>query len=280
MNTIKFSIEKERNQKLPFLDVLINRTENGKLWFEVYRKSTSIPTPIPQTSFHPEPTKKMFFTTALKRAIKYTSFQHSENQEFRRYAKIAKDAGYNKHWFNKIVAKIQNKERVKNIKQNVIQKTTYSTAIEYHPLLIPIVKHIKKKFGLAIPFQSTLKMKNIIVNDRDKTSPSGGIYSIPINFENKKLFYIGETKRTLYKRINEHKNSLISIYGNTALKKFLFKNKTAIPEWDNAKIITSPPSLEQLHWREAIEIFCQKEVINIGAGRIISNLWKPFLKNN
>ena len=38
---IQFTIEKEENGKLPFLDTTIIRNDNGSLYFKVYRKPTS-----------------------------------------------------------------------------------------------------------------------------------------------------------------------------------------------------------------------------------------------
>ena len=49
---IKFTMELEENSKIPFLDVLISRKEDGTLGHQVYRKKTHIDSYLHANSYH------------------------------------------------------------------------------------------------------------------------------------------------------------------------------------------------------------------------------------
>lgn len=49
---IKFTIELEKNQRLPILVLLIELSDNGKLAFDIYRKPTSTECFITNESHH------------------------------------------------------------------------------------------------------------------------------------------------------------------------------------------------------------------------------------
>ena len=67
--SIQFTVERETDRKLPFLDTYVQRTTDGKLGTVVYRKPTHTDKYLPFNSHHPRSHKK--FVTAL--------FQRAEN---------------------------------------------------------------------------------------------------------------------------------------------------------------------------------------------------------
>lgn len=278
--TIKFTYEKEKDKKLPFLDLLIHRSEEQNLWFDVYKKPTNKQIIIPANSAHPTAIKKLAFSAYCNRNIKYTTYKFKENKELKNIIKLGQEAGYKENFILKINNKIKNKNSNKftTLSNGDDKNWKFTQSIQYHPSLLPLIKFIKRKFNLVIPFKSNTTIKNIVLNDRDSSTPTGGIYSIPIVINNETKYYIGKTKRTLDKRIKEHQNSLRSIYGHSALKEFVFNNPSTIVQWNRAKVIASPANMEQLNWREAIEITIKENNINIDPGRKIAKLWQTFLK--
>ena len=56
--SIQFSIEREKDGKLPFMDVSVRRTPEGQLHFDVYRKPTHTGRYSQYTSNHLENVKK------------------------------------------------------------------------------------------------------------------------------------------------------------------------------------------------------------------------------
>ena len=66
---IKFTIENENNNQLPFLDVLVTRTPNNELSTSVYRKPTHTDQFIHHQSNHPPKVKTGIITTLTRRAM-------------------------------------------------------------------------------------------------------------------------------------------------------------------------------------------------------------------
>jgi hypothetical protein len=67
-NTIKFSIEEECDQKLPFLDICVRRESNA-FKFTIHRKPTSINRYIKSSYFHVLSQKSAAFHSMAKRLI-------------------------------------------------------------------------------------------------------------------------------------------------------------------------------------------------------------------
>ena len=65
-NNIQFTVEKEQESQLPFLDVNIIRQSNGYMKFKVYRKPTSTDRYLDYNSFNPT-SHKISTATALQR---------------------------------------------------------------------------------------------------------------------------------------------------------------------------------------------------------------------
>ncbi len=63
---ILFTLKHEKDNKLPFLDVLIEKNKNGFV-FDVYRKPTFYPRFIDGTSFHPLNQKLAFINCGIER---------------------------------------------------------------------------------------------------------------------------------------------------------------------------------------------------------------------
>ena len=66
--SIKFTLEKENNNVLPFLDVLVVRDKQGRLITKVYRKNTHTIRYLPFKSNNPVNIKKSVVTCLFKRA--------------------------------------------------------------------------------------------------------------------------------------------------------------------------------------------------------------------
>ena len=110
-----------------------------------------------------------------------------------------------------------------------------------------------KSYGIASAMKPHCKIRSIAVHPKDKLSKekqTGVIYQVPC--ANCKEVYIGETTRSLGKRISEHKDDVVKNrkkqYTRAARKKSLTEyNKSAItdhvkqnnhePDWEHTKIV-------------------------------------------
>jgi hypothetical protein len=90
---IKFTMELEDNGSIPFLDILINRKEDGKLGHSVYRKMTHTENYLHASSHH-HPTQKLgVLNTLSTRAIRISDKEHLE-QEKNHLKKVFMSIGY------------------------------------------------------------------------------------------------------------------------------------------------------------------------------------------
>jgi hypothetical protein len=65
---MKFTMETEQNQSLPFFDVLVSRRPDGSLGHIVYRKPTHTNLCLHTRSKHPPAQKRAVLTTLIQRA--------------------------------------------------------------------------------------------------------------------------------------------------------------------------------------------------------------------
>ena len=92
--SINFTVEKEQEKKLPFLDVLVTRQEDGTLDTSVYRKKTHTDRYPPFTSHHPSHTKKSAVTSLVRRARDVTSKRSQLKKELHHITSAFRGNGY------------------------------------------------------------------------------------------------------------------------------------------------------------------------------------------
>ena len=78
---IKFTHEVEEKSTLPFLEVLITRTDEGNLFFGVYRKPTHTDQLLNFTSHHPMSAKRSVVTTLTRRSQLIPSTRVTKEEE-------------------------------------------------------------------------------------------------------------------------------------------------------------------------------------------------------
>lgn len=89
---------------------MITRDSSNKLCFDIYRKPTNTPIPIPADSFHPAQTKKLLFQSYIRRAVSYTSYMNIERREIDFIKNMALSNGYKNSFINKIIDNTLNRK--------------------------------------------------------------------------------------------------------------------------------------------------------------------------
>ena len=79
--SLQFTVERETDGKLPFLDTCVQRTTDGKLETVVYRKPTHTDKYLSISSHHPRSHKKSVVTTLFQRAENLTSNNDARENE-------------------------------------------------------------------------------------------------------------------------------------------------------------------------------------------------------
>ena len=88
--SIQFTVERETNGKLPFLDTYVQRTTDGKLETVVYRKPTHTDKYLSFNSHHPRSHKRSVVTTLFQRAENLTSNNDARENECQYVTNILK----------------------------------------------------------------------------------------------------------------------------------------------------------------------------------------------
>jgi hypothetical protein len=194
---INFTVEEELQNKLPFLDVLVRREEDGTLQTSVYRKATSTLQIVNFNSNHPLVHKKNCVKALFDRVKTHCNTQDSK--------KIESD--YLNNQFR------QNSYPKSFVKRH--SRTTVATAEEKPKFWrsLPYIKNVSeaaarllKPFGVGIGHHPDSTIRSKYMRPKKPPPPlekSGIIYKIkcldcPAN-------YVGESSKMLKSRLHEHK---------------------------------------------------------------------------
>ncbi|XP_055522791.1 uncharacterized protein LOC129716972 [Wyeomyia smithii] len=107
--SINFTVEKEKDKKLPFLDLLITKKEDGTLKFGIYRKPTSTDRYITVDSNHFGAQKQSAFHAMAHRLFNIPSEKDEFEAEKDRIYKAAEENGFNRILVQKILRKHERK---------------------------------------------------------------------------------------------------------------------------------------------------------------------------
>jgi len=198
---VKFTMEKEINNSINYLDVTISRV-NNRLEFKIYRKETFTDTIIPSCSNHPTNIKLSVFHSLIDRLLKIPLSPANFEKELHVIKTIAKNNGYTLDVINKILFK-------KTYKQNLNHfYAVNENKIEYCYKKLNYIGHISEKLSnickkekILAGFYNKKTIKKVLVNnkiiDRKKLEASG-IYQIHCNDCNYIYIYIYWTNRSKF----------------------------------------------------------------------------------
>lgn len=206
---IKFTIEKERDFKLSYLDTLIVR-KGEKLTVDWYQKPTSSGRIINYHSKHP---RSMIMNTArnlIRRVLTISDTEfHKKNKE--RVKKILVDNNFPNELTNRLIREYGQK---RTCGQTTIEEPKIYKSITYVPRISERLEKSKifdtKNYKMAHKTFNTLNRLFSKTKDKvDKVDMSNVVYKIPCNGNNQEacnMVYVGTTKNKLKTRLAGHKS--------------------------------------------------------------------------
>ncbi|XP_062708184.1 uncharacterized protein LOC134288193 [Aedes albopictus] len=214
-NTIKFTVEKEVEGRLPFLDLLISRKEDSTLKFGIYRKPTSTDRYITSDSNHFGAQKQAAFHSMAHRLFNVPMAKEEFEEEKDRIYSAAEVNGYDKPFVDKIIRKHKRKTQRNSI--TTLQPDTKEVkrvSLPFYPKITNPIKTTLHRQGLHVVHKSENTLRDLLCNLKDKVPPDEqfGIYQIPC--KDCPVVYIGQTRRKVKVRIREHKNAVVSKKSN------------------------------------------------------------------
>ena len=273
--SIKFTMEKENNKTINFLDVKIFKTDN-KFEFSVYRKATNADAFIHFFSDHRDNIKKEVIKSMFLRAYRICCPKY-----------IDEEIIYIKDTFSKLWYPPDFIECCLNLARKTFYNTNPPTPFENkNCLVLPYFSKFEeiiptfRDLGIKIVFSYPNTLKQILIRNTP-IREENIVYAIPC--KTCPQLYVGQTGNTLEERVNQHKRS-ITRGDNVAVFKHL-ENFNHHMNWAYSKVIYRNNNKIQ---REVIEACFIKNLLNCNGDEgvyhideIMNNLFKKdqFFQN-
>ncbi|XP_017478561.1 PREDICTED: uncharacterized protein LOC108368252 [Rhagoletis zephyria] len=244
-NKLQFTIEREENFKIPFLDVLIHR-KNDEILLDWYSKPISSGRIINFLSSQP---MKYKINAAKNLLNKILTISHKQflDENTKKIYKILTNNNYPSHLIKTL---IEQKLTEVNNKENKITPTATTTetkqyfSVTYIPKLTDKFNHNinEHKKNITLAYKSNCTLSTIFTKTKspiETYQQSNVVYEVKCmggeNVDCNKI-YIGTTKRTLGIRLPEHEADIRKEKKNTALAQHMLENSHTA-DLANARII-------------------------------------------
>ncbi|OXA48236.1 uncharacterized protein LOC110855495 [Folsomia candida] len=277
-HAIKFTVEKEENGKIAFLDVMLYEKPDRSLGHHIFRKATHTNKYLNFHSFHPPAHKIGVVDTLLTRAFKLSDKDHLNN-EIEYTIKILTRNDYPESMI---------RYRLKKVKRKINAGQNQDTKQLEKRIILPcagnvttkIARYLQRKLEVEIGYYPGPKLFTMICNTKEKIKKTQcGVYSIKCNDCPAK--YIGETERDFKTRISEHENAIRNEATTISpvAKHMIEQNHQLDP--NSHKLILKEPRKFYRKFKEGLFIrnIKKEERMNISKGMPINSIWSTTLIN-
>jgi hypothetical protein len=275
---IQFTMEIEKDEKLPFLDILIYKTNDGKLGHQVYRKPTYTGLYLNARSHHHPTHKQGVISSLIHRAVKISDKEHLK-EELGHVTETLIRNGYDKQLINRTINRIQQQQKQQLKDQCEIQDQERKTTaiIPYVSSVSNRIGRVLKRYGIRTIYKPTTKIRSKIRSVKDSLEfKVPGVYKMICNCGK---VYIGQTGRTIETRIKEHQ--LHCKKGNierSAVAEHLNICKEPI-NFHETEILHKSEDFYQRIIKEAIEIKIHNRNFNKEDGYKLNSVWTTTIEH-
>ena len=208
---IKFTIEHEKDKKLPFLDILIT-SKNGSFQTSVFRKETFTGLFMNFRSFLPQTYKLGLITTLIDRVYKISYNRIIFNFEMKKVKEYLGKNSYPPHLVEKQLNKYLRKVEIAREKSKDDENITYMKlpyigkySKTVQDKIMALCSNLCKKTNIKIVFTSNKISSFFSTKDKMPSELRAGvIYKFQCAGCN--ACYVGETTRHYDTRVHEHLN--------------------------------------------------------------------------
>ena len=266
-----------RDNTLPFLDCLIEIDNEGRLQTKVYRKKTHTGQYMHYTSNQPEHVKVGTIRTLVRRAKIVCCTEESLTDELNYIRKTMRLNGYPE----KLITRTIKRTLLSNSKSKNSQNLeTPKLFMPYEKGIAEQLKRVANRYGLEVIFTRSLSLKSKLPTNPFKScSTCGVVYKVTCSCYKR---YIGETGRTIEKRIKEHQadvNNQKSIEKITGLSQHLRESRHT-PIWKEVEIIAKENNIVKRKFKESVAITQERKdnLLNKKEERkVISDIWSAII---
>lgn len=280
--TIKFTHEEEEDGKLNYLDLTVIRCDD-KFEFDIFRKQTSTGRYITSDSYHPFKHKLAAFHSMIFRALNTPMTDERLENEIQRIKQIAYTNGYTELLINELVAAHIRKKELRAHTTLALERdgdeSEFSWAsFKFNAEILPKIKPILHQNNIKVSECSRTRIKDLIGGSKDKipVHKQSGIYSIKCNCCDAE--YIGQTRRAILKRYNEHQCHRKNNDGDkSSVAKHMMENSHSIDR-TSLKLVHRVDKFYELDAYESFYIHQNKNknLMNENNGPIANSIFTKF----
>ncbi|BHF83317.1 hypothetical protein SprV_0802645900 [Sparganum proliferum] len=245
---IQFTREEAVGDNLSFLDVKIQRLDDGNLTTSVHRKGSDSEIILNYGSNHPAAHKRSCVRTLFHRAYRYCSNDDLLKKELAYLYRLFRYNGYPIS-FVKNCLRRQAQPRGPSSDEEIVTQKFFS--LPYMQGTSEMIARQLSRFGIRISHKPASSLRTVLTRVKDsipKEEQTNVIYRIPC--ANCPCVYVGHTGRRLGTRINEHKlairrrDPLSLIFAHALQCDHRFN-------WDNTEVIATANTKRAREFLEA-----------------------------
>lgn len=205
--SIKFTYEEERENQIPFLDVMIIRNNENIVELDIYRKPTSTDRYITSDSMHAPQHKLAAFNSMIHRLVTLPLTTERYSKELDHIYGVARKNGYLRQTIDRLLRKKEmraHNRRLTTLRSQRERNLSKSVIATYHPRVNQNLTSALRSSNFQLMNKAHNKLSDMLGNTKDKLDnmKKSGIYKI--NCDNCDHFYIGQTIRSIEVRFKEH----------------------------------------------------------------------------
>ncbi|XP_068756578.1 uncharacterized protein [Montipora capricornis] len=263
---IKFTVERESEGKIAFLDTMVHHQEDGRLTTTVYRKPTHTDRYLSFSSHHPSMHKRAVVKSLMDRAERIPTTKSDRSKEKQRVISTLQSNGYPKRF---ILDASKPKRPPKDTINAAESGRGYST-IPYVSGTSEPIKRVLENHGIKVAFKPYQTMSQMFPKPKDqidKEETRGPVYDIPCADCSKS--YVGETQRKFSTRKGEHQKAVARRQCKKSALADHVTNTNHDIAWDEATILRTNSNWHQRKILEAWEINCARDPLNRDDGALL-----------
>ena len=258
--SIQFTVERETERKISFLDVTVCRQDDGQLSTKVYRKPTHTERYLSFDSHHPVAHKKAVIKSLTDRAKTIPSSVDQQSKEMKHVIAALSANGYPKRF---VIDASKPKRPSPQTPATAPDDKRGFCILPYVKGTTEPIKRILNNYNIKVALKPHHTIGNLFPKPKDpvpKDQTRGAIYSIPCEVCDKS--YIGETKRKFSTRLKEHQKAVEKKHSHkSALAEHCLHSGHTI-SWESAKILRTSTNWRNRRILEAWEINTCRNPLN------------------
>lgn len=271
--SIKFTMELEAGNKIPFLDVLVHKNEDGTLKTKVYRKPTHTGQYLHFDSNHPHNVKVGVARSLYDRARSVCSDERDLEEELKSITNTLKLNGY----AEQALSKARDNRGTQTNQNTDQQDNVCTTVIPYVRGLSEKIRRIGNDYNVRTAIRTTNTIRSMLTKtkpDNENQRTKNCIYKVPCECGKS---YIGETGRPLQVRIKEHKKLVrLGETDKSRIAQHAWEEEHRI-EWEHTTILDREDNHTKRKLKEAAHMAITPNVISTPSLEI-KNIWLPIVR--